>query len=209
MGAKTLNMPYDKNELKKYGITVQSARHYFLRGFKTIEEILKFRDRRSNCITVNGVVFEKSEMKKYNITDSQVYYNHNKFGFNSVKQIFDYLSNKKPKTSQERRENQRLKSNAKNKEYILKYGVSYGRLLYYKRTQGFDTIEETIRWYHSQYGDVSRIGKIKADNEFLNKKWTELQNKISHLNCVISIESIRNAKINELQQNFYQQYGAM
>lgn len=39
--------------------------------------------------------------------------------------------------------------------------------------------------------------------------WQTMQNKISNLNCVISIESIRDAKINELQQNFYQQYGAM
>lgn len=42
-----------------------------------------------------------------------------------------------------------------------------------------------------------------------DKAYTEMQNKISRLNCAISIQSIRDAKINELQQNFYNQYGAM
>ena len=42
-----------------------------------------------------------------------------------------------------------------------------------------------------------------------DKAYTEMQNKISHLNCAISIQSIRDAKINELQQNFYNQYGVM
>lgn len=97
-----------------------------------------------------------------------------------------------------------IKQYDKNQQYIDRYGVSYNTLMHYKKLHGFSTIEESLQWYKYSFGiDPTKCSKTKES------AWQTMQNKISHLNCVISIESIRDAKINELQNNFYQQYGAM
>lgn len=125
----------------------------------------------------------------------------------------------------------------KNDAFMAEHGVSYTAYRYFVRKYG-GSIEDYKAFKAKNEADLVRqkeldkeiqvsntrekivsvnpkpikVSKPKiklSQNQIRESAWQTMQNKISHLNCVISIESIRDTKINELQQNFYQQYGAM
>lgn len=125
----------------------------------------------------------------------------------------------------------------KNDEFMAENGVSYSAYRYFVRKYG-GSIEDYKAFKAKNEADLERQKeldkeiivsntrekvvsvnpkpikisrpKIKlTEIETKESAWRTMQNKISNLNCVISIESIRNAKINDLKNNFYQQYGAI
>lgn len=166
----------------------------------TIEEVIEYRIKNNLPVKIESIdTLKDEEPKPVTIKDNGIHLTRQNLESIEILKV----ENPKPVTIK----NNESRQTKKNRKYIEMYGVSYSRLMCYRRQLGLDTIEEAIEWYTEN--KLSNRNGYHRLNDSKEQAYKTMQRKISNLNCVISSESIRDAIINELQQNFYREYGSI